>query len=131
MTKNGIGPRARGMGKHWTDAVARGVLDACARSGLSMRAFAEREGLEPRRLYRWHKRLEDLTVGRPRPRKPRTTASPTFAPIVLKQRQCDVSTCAVVIRHGASTRMEVDDASGVSPSWVAAVMIELERAACS
>src|SRR4051812_34447479 len=43
--------------KVWTEAHARRVLDARERSGLSIRAFAAREGLGPERLYWWTKRL--------------------------------------------------------------------------
>jgi hypothetical protein len=42
----------------WTEAEARRILDARWRSGLSIRAFALREGIRPPRVYWWIKRLE-------------------------------------------------------------------------
>ncbi|MBX3198270.1 MAG: hypothetical protein KF894_09005 [Labilithrix sp.] len=128
MTNTLGGPRGREDGKRWTQAKARSVLEACAASGLSVRSFAEREGLEPHRLYRWSKRLGIVVRARRRTREAQTTQAPAFVPLVLKR---GAARSAVVIRHGESTTLEIDDATGVSPAWVAAIMIELERAACS
>jgi transposase-like protein len=44
--------------RRWTDADARAVLAAMDASGLSVAAFAGREGLDPQRLYFWRRRLE-------------------------------------------------------------------------
>jgi len=41
----------------WTREQARAVLEKHASSGLCIREFAEREELEPARLYRWRARL--------------------------------------------------------------------------
>jgi len=43
--------------QRWTRAQARAVLEKQASSGLSVREFAEREGLKPVRLQRWRERL--------------------------------------------------------------------------
>ena len=43
--------------RRWSVADARSVLEAQARSGLSMREFAEREGVDEQRLQRWSRRL--------------------------------------------------------------------------
>lgn len=43
--------------QRWTREQARVVLEKQASSGLTVRAFAEREGLEPARLYSWRERL--------------------------------------------------------------------------
>jgi transposase-like protein len=43
--------------QRWTREQARAVLEKHASSGLTVREFAEREGLEPARLYRWRERL--------------------------------------------------------------------------
>ena len=43
--------------QRWTREQARAVLEKQASSGLTVRAFAEREGLEPARLYSWRERL--------------------------------------------------------------------------
>jgi hypothetical protein len=128
MTKT-IGTRAREDGRQWTHAKARSVLEACAASGLSMRAFAEREGLKARRLYRWSKQLG--IVGREgRRRRSKPTGSPAFVPLVLKSAPI-ASRSEVVIRVGGLTTLEIDNVASVSPAWIAAIMLELERAACS
>jgi hypothetical protein len=133
MTTTGTG-RTRGE-KHWTEAEARAVLEAWAKSGLSMRAFANREGLEPRRLYRWNARLGIVAEARgTRARRTKRAAvrrraesepAARFVPVVVKETRA-----AIVIRHGGST-VEFDPEAGVSPVWVAAVMLELGRATCS
>jgi transposase-like protein len=41
----------------WTAADAATVLADAAASGLSLAAFARREGVEVRRLYRWRREL--------------------------------------------------------------------------
>ena len=46
--------------RRWSAADARLVLEAQARSGLSMRGFAEREGLDEQRLQRWSRRLAEV-----------------------------------------------------------------------
>jgi transposase-like protein len=43
--------------QRWTREQARAVLEKHASSGLTVREFAEREGLESARLYRWRERL--------------------------------------------------------------------------
>jgi hypothetical protein len=44
-------------GRRWTEDVARAVLAAQDASGLSVAAFAAREGLDPQRVYFWRRRL--------------------------------------------------------------------------
>lgn len=67
---------------YWNEAKAAGLLRAAAASKLSLRAFAEREGLPLARLVRWQSRLQAAAphpVFRevtPAPRvEPRATAS--------------------------------------------------------
>lgn len=43
--------------QRWTREQAHAVLEKQASSGLTVREFAERERLEPARLYRWRERL--------------------------------------------------------------------------
>jgi len=45
--------------RRWNVADARSVLEAQARSGLSMRAFAQRENLDEQRLQRWSRRIAE------------------------------------------------------------------------
>lgn len=44
--------------RRWTDADAQTVLAALDASGLSVSAFASREGLDVQRLYFWRRRFE-------------------------------------------------------------------------
>lgn len=46
----------------WSDVEARAALAALEASGLSLAAFAKREGLVPERLYAWRRRLGDEPV---------------------------------------------------------------------
>ena len=41
--------------RRWTTEDARAALSACDASGLSILAFADREVIDPRRLYRWRR----------------------------------------------------------------------------
>jgi len=45
--------------RHWTLDDARRVLSAFESSGLTLTAFAAREGLQPQRLYKWRRRLSE------------------------------------------------------------------------
>lgn len=130
MTKTLGGTRGRGDGKHWTHAKARSVIDACAASGLSMRAFAQREGIEPRRLYRWSKRLGVAVPDRRRGRS-KPASAPVFVPLVPKADSFAATGSVAVLRHGESTTLEIENVANMSPAWVAAIMLELERATCS
>lgn len=46
--------------RRWTTDDARAALGAWAASGMSMAAFAKREGLEVRRLNHWRRRIGDV-----------------------------------------------------------------------
>jgi hypothetical protein len=47
----------------WTEVEARAALRAWRQSGLSLAAFAERQGIVPQRLYWWRSKLgDDATV---------------------------------------------------------------------
>ena|SRR5215207_3831624 len=76
--------------RRWSEAEARDALDALARSGLSLRAFALREGLKHERLFRWRRRFQRTTNGRS-PKKP---------------------VAFVEVRHGHPERIEVVLRSG-------------------
>ena len=43
--------------RRWTAEDARSALAALDRSGLSIREFAVREGIDPQRLYWWRRRF--------------------------------------------------------------------------
>lgn len=58
MPKTRLSPAVCSMNRRWTSDEARVVLTAQASSGLSIPAFAAREGLDPQRLYFWRRRVE-------------------------------------------------------------------------
>lgn len=122
--------RGQAPGEAWTEATARRVLTACAKSGLSMRAFAESQGVQPRRLYWWKKRLRHRAEEQRRHGQSgegRQEPTTRFVPVVVTKGTAPTR-ASIVIRYGRSV-MELD--AGVSPVWAASVMIELERATCS
>jgi transposase-like protein len=43
--------------RRWNAADATVVVEAAAKSGLALRTFAEQQGIEPHRLYRWRRAL--------------------------------------------------------------------------
>lgn len=50
--------RSQSTRRRWKEGHARKVLEAAKASGLSLSAFAAREGIAPHRLYFWKQRLE-------------------------------------------------------------------------
>ena len=84
----------------------------------------------------WSSRLgmkggADAPQTEPRRRRRAEEPAPRFVPVVVRGRSTiALAKAPIVIRHGATT-LEVEGCTEVSPAWVAAVMIELERAACS
>ena len=61
---------------YWTAAQAGAVLERIARSGLSVKRFAEKHGLGVERLYRWKRRLDRGRRG--------AGASPRFAEVTIR-----------------------------------------------
>ena len=116
----------------WTEADARRVLGECKASGLSMRAFAAREKLNPRRLYWWVKRLATRASAvmniAPAPKALRLVRG-----IIVKNKatRTNPSGAAVTIQFGERTRLEILDPQVTPAGWVAAVIMELERLSCS
>jgi len=54
--------RSSKYNQRWTPEHAATMLDEAERSGLSDRAFAKRQGIDPQRLWWWRKRLENTTA---------------------------------------------------------------------
>jgi transposase-like protein len=81
------------------------VLDALAASGLSVSAFAEREGLDEERLYRWRRRFA-------RERKAETGAvTPPVTPPIIELRAA--TSPHPRPRDAAAERVEIVLGSGV------------------
>lgn len=81
--------------RRWTVADGRSALTAWDASGISMLAFAKREGLDVHRLYRWRRRLEaEGSAG---------AAEATREFVELRPR--DVQPVEVVLRSGRVLRV--------------------------
>ena len=90
----------------WKIADARAALNAQAASGLSVGAFAQREGLDSDRLYRWRRRLAGE-------RKARVTATPAVIEMRLSPRRAEV--VEIVLASGVTLRVtETIDGSALA-----------------
>lgn len=81
-------PTSYSTRRRWTIADARAALSALDASGLSLAAFAKREGLVAERLYRWRRRLWA--------ERSKIAAAPAFVEV----RPRTPSTVEVVLRSG-------------------------------
>ena len=109
---------------YWTEAHAKRLLEAHEKSGLSLAAFARREGVRARRLQWWRDRL------RARSSKAEVGPRPTtFAPAVVKRAPKVVLARggAVSIATRSGITIEIAEPTRVAPSWIGAVIRELER----
>ena len=99
-------------GEQWSEGDAREAIAAWAASGESMTGFARRHGVTPQRLSWWRLR----TNGSREPS--RTSLIPvtvTSSPLV------SLGAASVTVTMG-DLRIDVEDPSRVSPSWVAALL---------
>lgn len=95
--------------RRWRVPEARAAVDALAASGLWMSAFAEQEGLDEQRLYRWQRRFARERKAEPRTVTPSatlaivelcaaTSPSPRRGATRLRRRRscwCQASSCAL------------------------------------
>lgn len=97
--------------RRWTVAEAKEALAAQERSGLTLRAFALGEGVQPQRLERWRRRLaEGAAPPFEEIRRPEVVADTqgTVAAIVPRER------FEVVLRGGRVVRVpELFDANAL------------------
>lgn len=116
----------------WTEAHARRVLDAWSKSGLTMTEFARRERVRVQRLFWWRDRL-GLAKGRrsAETRKAEVKEAPAarFAPAVVKRapRVTVGGAATIVITTRSGRTIEIAEPARVAPSWIGAVVRELER----
>lgn len=81
----------------WSLQDAEAVLEVMERSGLSVQRFAQREGLDAERLYRWRRKLREQ-----RPQLIEFALPPT----VLCQIEVALKS-ELVVRFPETTRLEV------------------------
>ena len=104
--------------KRWSKDEARSMLEALDQSQQSVLAFARAHGVSPQRLYRWRQLLREEAV--------QDESTPMqLVPVHVRVAEGDGGwTPAVVIRLSDGSVVEV--LSSASPTWVAALMRELE-----
>jgi hypothetical protein len=112
--------------RRWRAADARAVLATLATSGLSLPAFASREGLEPERLRRWQRRFareERLPArgSRPRPGPAGPTAPTAPAVIELRPSPRPAEPVEIVLVSGVVLRV----AEAVDPAALARLVAAL------
>jgi hypothetical protein len=96
----------------WNCFDAQSALSALDASGLSVRAFARREGLDPQRLYHWRKRLGAKAV----------EALPTVVDFV-ELRPLDRERIEIVLRSGRLMRV----GETVDPAALVRIVATLEQ----
>ncbi len=112
MSKSRLLPTSYCTERRWTDDDARTVLAAQDASGLSVAAFAAREGIDAQRLYFWRRRLGSGVV----------EASPPATFIEVRAtggREC----VEVVLRSGHVIRA----AESIDPAVLRGFVDALER----
>lgn len=110
--------------RRWRVPEARAALDALAASGLSVSAFAEQEGIDEERLYRWRRRFA-------RERKAEARAvTPTTTPAIIELRAATPSplraaaeSVEIVLVSGVVLRV----AETIDPARLARLIAGLER----
>ena len=97
---------ARTTAAEWSRRVAR-----WERSGLSARAFGEREGIEPRQLSWWKWRLRSGTARSPSS----SSSSPTFVPVrvVRSDPGADIDSRIDMRERSSAVALEIVAPSGV------------------
>ena len=103
--------------RRWTTADARAALDAQARSGLSVQAFAAREGLDAQRLLRWERRLTA---------KPASSAARKMSPTFVEIAGSSSASVEIVLRSGRLLRVS----ESIDPSALRRLVEALDEGSC-
>ena len=104
-------PSSLSTRRRWTEDDARTVLAAQDASGLSVAAFAAREGLEPQRVYTWRRRLG---------RSAEATPAPAFIEV---RRAAEREFVEVLLRCGRAVRVT----ESIDPSVLRRLVDALEQ----
>ena len=107
--------------RRWSTADARAALRALVASGLSVSAFAQREGLDEERLYRWRRRF-----GRER-RAAARAATPPVAPALIELRPTPSPRRGEPIEIVLSSGVTLRVAETIEPATLARLVAALER----
>lgn len=111
--------------RRWRVIEARAALNALAASGLSVIAFAEQEGLDKERLYRWRRRF-----ARERKAAARAVLPPATPAIIelrpttsLSPRRAETELVEIALVSGVVVRV----AETIAPATLARLIAALER----
>jgi hypothetical protein len=104
--------------RRWTSEDARAALDAQARSGLSPRSFAQREGIDPQRLTRWARRIGGTSTSS----SSRTERKARFVEIDTRP----AAVVEIVLPSGVVVRVD----ARVEPATLRRIVAALDGAAC-
>jgi len=107
--------------RRWKTADARAALSALAASGLSVGAFAQREGLDAERLYRWRRRF--AREGRAEARTATAPATPALIELRPSPSPRRAEPVEIVLGSGVTVRV----AETIDPSALARLVAALER----
>lgn len=99
----------------WTEVEAQDALLAVESSGLTIAAFAEREGLVAERLYSWRRRLSDAPT-------PPSTSTAQFVEIAATPARL----VEIVFPDGVVLRV----AEGIEPRVLGGLADALSRRGC-
>jgi transposase-like protein len=90
--------------KRWSEGHARELLAEVGQSGESLKAYAERHGIEPQRLYSWRRKLDGVKEADSRPSRE------AFVPVrVAAERSATpASTFELVLAAGRVVRVGAD-----------------------
>jgi transposase-like protein len=110
--------------RRWRITEARAALDALAASGLSVSAFAEQEGIDEERLYRWRRRFA-------RERKAEARAVTPMTPAIIELRAAtspsprgaETESVEIVLVSGVVLRV----AETIDPARLARLIAALEH----
>ena len=111
--------RLAGLYSHrrWTAEDAETVLSAQAASGLSIPAFAAREGFDDQRLYFWRRRLEETSQAAP---------PPTFIEVRGQTVAVPRERVEIVLRSGRVVRVN----ESIDAAVLRRLIAVLEESAC-
>ncbi len=109
--------------RRWGVTEARAALDALAASGLSVSAFAEQEGLDEERLYRWRRRFARDRQAEGRAVTPSATPAIVELRAATSPRGAETASVEMVLLSGVVLRV----AETIDPDRLARLVAALER----
>jgi hypothetical protein len=110
---------ARERRKPWTKQEAEAELERWRSSGMSMAEHCRQRGIEPKRLYKWQRRLSEAKV-KQRGGQQNCDAPVEWLEATVSGLGASVPVVSVQLRSG--DRIEVGAPERVEPSWLSALV---------